>query len=78
MPKQPSKPPGYRSSALDEKRRFLTPPRYQIGTGYFFRCVQDVHESGRCGRTGRSGTQRTVVGIGWGPKGRWFKSSRPD
>ena len=30
------------------------------------------------GNDGRSETHRRLDPLGWGPKGRWFKSSRPD
>jgi hypothetical protein len=33
---------------------------------------------GTQGRRGRGRTQRAVGPAGWGPSGRWFKSSRPD
>jgi hypothetical protein len=33
---------------------------------------------GRWGRWGRERTQLQCLSAGWGPSGRWFKSSRPD
>jgi hypothetical protein len=39
---------------------------------------QIVHERGRMGQSGRSRTHRHPESLGWGPKGRRFKSGRPD
>jgi hypothetical protein len=52
--------------------------RYRFGTGCSVRCVQNVHARGHGGRSGRSREQRASQPVGWGPKGRWFKSSRRD
>ena len=44
-------------------------------------CVLCVHGDRAWGRTGRAGRERTYLHLpclGWGPSGRWFKSSRPD
>jgi hypothetical protein len=54
------------------------PPWYRFGTGCIVLSVQIVHGCGHIGRGGRSGTHRHRLPPGWGPKGRWFKSSRPD
>ena len=51
---------------------------YRFGTDRYVRCVQIVQKRGRIGRSGRSRTHRRPEPVGWGPKGRWFKSSRPD
>ncbi len=46
-------------------------------TGCIVRSVQIVPSRGRWGRGGRVGTHRAPTSLGWGPSGRWFKSSRP-
>ena len=51
---------------------------YQFGTGCIVRSVQIVPPRGRWGRGGRRRTPRAPGSLGWGPSGRWFKSSRPD
>ena len=51
---------------------------YRFGTQRIVLCVQIVPELGHMGRIGRSGTHLHQLPVGWGPKGRWFKSSRPD
>ena len=38
----------------------------------------DHLRAGTLGTRGRSGTHLHLSPVGWGPKGRWFKSSRPD
>jgi hypothetical protein len=38
----------------------------------------DHRHGGTLGTRGRSGTHLHLSPLGWGPKGRWFKSSRPD
>jgi hypothetical protein len=53
-------------------------PWYHFGTGCIVHYVQIVHGRGRIGRSGRSRTRLHAEPLGWGPKGRWFKSSRPD
>jgi hypothetical protein len=53
-------------------------PWYRFGTGCIVRCVQSVQGRGHIGQVGRSGTDLHQSPVGWGPKGRWFKSSRPD
>jgi hypothetical protein len=53
-------------------------PWYRFGTQRIVLCVQIVHGRGRIGRSGRSRTHLHRLPVGWGPKGRWFKSSRPD
>ena len=53
-------------------------PWYRFGTGCIVLSVQIVHGPGHIGNYGRSETHRRVSPLGWGPKGRWFKSSRPD
>jgi hypothetical protein len=53
-------------------------PWYRFGTGCIVHYVQIVHGRGRIGRFVRSRTYRHPEPLGWGPKGRWFKSSRPD
>jgi hypothetical protein len=53
-------------------------PWYRFGTRCIVLSVQIVHGPGHIGRGGRSGTHRHRLPLGWGPKGRWFKSSRPD
>jgi hypothetical protein len=52
--------------------------QYRFGTGCTVLCVQIVHRPGHRGNDGRSETHRHLDPLGWGPKGRWFKSSRPD
>ena len=52
--------------------------QYRFGTGCIVLFVQIVHGPGHIGRGGRFGTHRHRLPLGWGPKGRWFKSSRPD
>ena len=54
------------------------PPWYHFGTGCPVRSVQDVPPRGRWVRRGRLQTHRAPRSLGWGPSGRWFKSSRPD
>ena len=51
---------------------------YRFGTRCIVLSVQIVHGSGHIGKDGRSETHRRLNPLGWGPKGRWFKSSRPD
>jgi hypothetical protein len=51
---------------------------YRFGTGFIVLSVQIVHGPGHIGKDGRSETDRHLNPLGWGPKGRWFKSSRPD
>jgi hypothetical protein len=53
-------------------------PWYRFGTGCIVLSVRIVHSRGHIGRDGRSETHRHLNPLGWGPKGRWFKSSRPD
>jgi hypothetical protein len=53
-------------------------PWYRFGTGCIVLCIQIVHGPGHIGNDGRSKTYRHLNPLGWGPKGRWFKSSRPD
>jgi hypothetical protein len=53
-------------------------PRYRFGTRCIVLSVQIVHGTGHIGHAGRSGTDLHESPAGWGPKGRWFKSSRPD
>ena len=53
-------------------------PWYRFGTGCIVLSVQSVHLRKRQGREGRPGTHTHHLLAGWGPKGRWFKSSRPD
>ena len=52
----------------------VVPPWYRM----HLLCVRGVHRRGRWGRRGRVRTYRARVFVGWGPSGRWFKSSRPD
>ena len=54
------------------------PAWYHRGTDCCVRWVQKVHARGQAGRVGRDRTDRHTCGVGWGPSGRWFKSSRPD
>jgi hypothetical protein len=54
------------------------PARYRFGTRCIVLSVQIVHGPGHIGNDGRSETHRHLNPLGWGPKGRWFKSSRPD
>jgi hypothetical protein len=54
------------------------PPWYRFGTRCTVLSVQIVHGPGHIGNDGRSETHRRLNPLGWGPKGRWFKSSRPD
>src|SRR4051812_31666816 len=51
---------------------------YRRGTDRYVQCVQIVQNRGRIARSGRWRTHRHDPPLGWGPKGRWFKSSRPD
>jgi hypothetical protein len=51
---------------------------YRFGTDRYVRCVQIVQKRGRIGRSGRSRTYLRPGAVGWGPKGREFKSRRPD
>jgi hypothetical protein len=51
---------------------------YRFGTDRYVVWVQIVHECSGNGRSGRSWKQRHLNPLGWGPKGRWFKSNRPD
>ena len=51
---------------------------YRFGTDCCVLSVQIAYDCGHAGRGGRSGTHRQRLRLGWGPKGRWFKSSRPD
>ena len=53
-------------------------PWYRFGTRCTVLSVQIVHGPGHIGNDGRSETHRRLNPLGWGPKGRWFKSSRPD
>ena len=53
-------------------------PWYRFGTGCTVPSVQIVHGPGHIGNDGRSETHRHLNPLGWGPKVRWFKSSRPD
>jgi len=48
------------------------------GTDCIVQCVRQVADGGQRGRRGRGGTHLHMLLAGWGPKGRWFKSSRPD
>jgi hypothetical protein len=54
------------------------PPWCHLGTDCNVLCVQIIHVRGRWGRGGRSGTHLHLKLFGWGPKGREFKSRRPD
>jgi hypothetical protein len=63
------------------RRRWANRPRrswYRFGTDRCVHYVQIVHEPGLIGRSGRSRTHRYLDPLGWGPKGREFKSRRPD
>jgi hypothetical protein len=51
---------------------------YRFGTQRTVRYVQNVDEHGHMGRWGRSGMHLHQLPAGWGPKGRRFKSGRPD
>ena len=53
-------------------------PWYRFGTECTVLSVQIVHGPGQIGNDGRSEIERRSSPLGWGPKGRWFKSSRPD
>jgi hypothetical protein len=59
-------------------RRCTATSWYHFGTGCIVRYVLCVPSRGRKGRMGRLGTHLTDLSAGWGPSGRWFKSSRPD
>jgi hypothetical protein len=64
------------SSLTDVPDREL-PSWYRFSTRCTVLSVQIVHGAGHIGNDGRSGTHRHLNLLGWGPKGRWFKSSRP-
>ena len=51
---------------------------YRGGTDCHVLCVRIVQGHGLDGRLGRRRTHRQALLVGWGPKGRWFKTSRPD
>jgi hypothetical protein len=63
---------------MQSSTRSAAAPWYRFGTRCIVLSVQIVHGPGHIGRDGRSGTHRHLNPLGWGPKGRWFKSSRPD
>ena len=59
-----------------EPRRFS--PWYRFGTDRCVLCVRFFQKPRRIGRSGHPWKHLTADPLGWGPKGRWFKSSRPD
>jgi hypothetical protein len=51
---------------------------YSFCAGCYVLSVQIAQNHGRDGGDGRFWKHRHQLSLGWGPKGRWFKSSRPD
>jgi hypothetical protein len=49
---------------------------YRTGAACAVSRVQDVQRADDGGRKGRPWTRRTCNDVGWGPKGRWFKSEQ--
>ena len=55
------------------------PTSHHGGTAQVVMCVGEGRDRGQRTAETRRDTCRPLAGLpGWGPKGRWFKSSRPD